>query len=58
MWPGWPGLPEEVLHRAQEILQSLTAADQRDLPARRPGAGAPAAERSAGGRPGGPRPAS
>jgi len=30
------GLPEGVLHRAQEILQSLTAADKRDLPARRP----------------------
>ena len=30
------GLPEGVLLRAQEILQSLTTADQRDLPARRP----------------------
>ena len=29
------GLPEKVLHRAQEILQSLTSADKRDLPARR-----------------------
>jgi DNA mismatch repair protein MutS len=30
------GLPEKVLHRAQEILKSLTTADKRDLPARRP----------------------
>ncbi len=30
------GLPEGVLNRAQEILESLTTADKRDLPARRP----------------------
>jgi DNA mismatch repair protein MutS len=29
------GLPEKVLLRAQEILQSLTSSDKRDLPARR-----------------------
>jgi len=33
------GLPEQVLHRAQEILNSLTASDARDLPARRPTGG-------------------
>ena len=36
------GLPEEVLHRAQEILHSLTTADKRDLPARRPSRGSAA----------------
>jgi DNA mismatch repair protein MutS len=38
------GLPEPVLHRAQEILSSLTAADARDLPARRPGGASFAAD--------------
>ncbi len=33
------GLPDKVLLRAQEILHSLTAADKRDLPARRPSSG-------------------
>jgi DNA mismatch repair protein MutS len=47
------GLPEDVLERAQEILASLTTADQRDLPARRPApertGGASLAAESSGG---------
>jgi len=31
------GLPEDVLHRAEAILASLSAGDRRDLPARLPG---------------------
>lgn len=39
------GLPEPVLRRAQEILSTLTAGDQRDMDARRPGGASFAAEK-------------
>jgi len=48
------GLPESVLHRAQEILHSLTVADQRDLPARRPGPELTGGASVAADRPAGP----
>jgi DNA mismatch repair protein MutS len=38
------GLPAPVLHRAQDILASLSDADRRDLPARRPGGASLAAD--------------
>jgi len=44
------GLPDSVLHRAEEILGALTVADERDLPAGRPDSGGAslAAERGIG----------
>ena len=48
------GLPEKVLLRAQEILHSLTAADKRDFPARRPSqAGGPSLAADNSGQPAG-----
>ncbi len=48
------GLPEGVLRRAQAILATLTAGDERDHDARRPGGASLAADRV----PGGPGPGS
>ena len=49
------GLPEAVLKRAEDILVTLTTADERDLPARRPDPrGASLAADGDSARPGGP----